>query len=169
MAIIRANGQVEFKGMVVGTFTPKAEILMMPVAEVWTGTEVITKQTFFRETVEVDATPEIMEQAKKWKEAKKAALEQVEWARLILERNSKLQRGNRVEVIAGRKIKKGTTGFIFWIGETKYGMSVGLEIDGTKERQFTSPGNVNKVLTAEEEKKLEEANKILDNAKPYMA
>ena len=46
-----------------------------------------------------------------------------------------------VKVVKGRKIPIGTEGEIFWMGNTKYGASIGLRLlDGSK--VFTSPSNV---------------------------
>ena len=52
--------------------------------------------------------------------------------------------GRTVKVVSGRKIPVGTEGKVFWVGDTRYGRSVGLEINGRK--QFTSIRNVEVVL-----------------------
>jgi hypothetical protein len=44
------------------------------------------------------------------------------------------------EVVKGRKIKIGTVGRIFWVGDTRYGRSVGIEVEGNK--MFTSAKNI---------------------------
>lgn len=49
--------------------------------------------------------------------------------------------GKTVEVVRGRKVKKGTVARVFWLGETRWGWRVGLELDGG-ERVFTDAGNV---------------------------
>lgn len=53
-------------------------------------------------------------------------------------------KGDRVVVVAGVKVKKGTTGKVFWTGETKFGLRVGFTDDagGTL---WTAMGNVEKV------------------------
>lgn len=52
-----------------------------------------------------------------------------------------LSRGKHVTVVKGRKVKIGTTGVIFWYGESKFGYRVGLELaDGS--RVFTAASNV---------------------------
>lgn len=49
--------------------------------------------------------------------------------------------GKTVVVVRGRKIKKGTEATVFWLGETRWGWRVGLEMaDGS--RDFTDAGNV---------------------------
>lgn len=51
-----------------------------------------------------------------------------------------VRKGKTVEVIGGRKVPIGTIGQVFWIGNTMYGESVGIE---TKQgRVFTSRSNV---------------------------
>lgn len=52
--------------------------------------------------------------------------------------------GRTVKVVSGRKIPVGSEGKVFWVGDTRYGRSVGLEINGSK--QFTSIRNVEVVL-----------------------
>lgn len=52
-----------------------------------------------------------------------------------------VRRGNTVRVVKGRKIPKGTTAEVFWIGSTRFGTSVGLELP-SGERVFTSKHNV---------------------------
>jgi hypothetical protein len=52
-----------------------------------------------------------------------------------------VRRGKVVKVVRGRKIPKGTLGACFWVGESKYGWRVGIELaDGS--REFTALCNV---------------------------
>lgn len=51
-----------------------------------------------------------------------------------------VRRGKTVRVKSGRKIPIGTIGQVFWTGATKFGTSVGIEVEG--KRVFTSIGNV---------------------------
>ncbi len=50
-------------------------------------------------------------------------------------------RGKLVQVVRGRKVPKGSVGTVFWLGENKWGWSVGMELP-SGERVFTSSGNV---------------------------
>ncbi len=50
-------------------------------------------------------------------------------------------RGKLVQVVRGRKVPKGSVGTVFWLGENKWGWSVGIELP-SGERVFTSTGNV---------------------------
>lgn len=57
------------------------------------------------------------------------------------EEHKKLDYHKLVRVVRGRKLPIGTEGEIFWMGNTKFGPSIGLRlIDG--EKVFTSPRNV---------------------------
>ena len=56
-------------------------------------------------------------------------------------RKSDVYRGAQVQVVRGRKIPKGTTAQVFWMGSTRFGTSVGLELP-SGERVFTSKVNV---------------------------
>ncbi len=57
---------------------------------------------------------------------------------------SNLRIGKTLRVKAGRKLAKGLIGRCFWFGQTKYGHSVGIEVNG--EKLFTSMGNVEVIL-----------------------
>jgi hypothetical protein len=50
-------------------------------------------------------------------------------------------KGDRVVVVAGKKVPMGTTGKVFWTGETKYGLRVGFT-DGAGTTHWTAMGNV---------------------------
>jgi hypothetical protein len=68
--------------------------------------------------------------------------------RAVSEANAEANRvsvGKTVEVVRGRKIKKGTHGVVFWCGETKWGYSVGMELPNG-ERHFTASHNVEVVV-----------------------
>ena len=60
------------------------------------------------------------------------------------ERARQETKGKTLRVFKGRKIKIGTIGVCFWCGDTKYGVSVGIEYvkNGTLVREFTSSENV---------------------------
>ena len=49
-------------------------------------------------------------------------------------------KGSTVVVVKGKKVPLGTTGVAFWVGETKYGMRVGLNAAGVT--HWTAMGNV---------------------------
>lgn len=55
--------------------------------------------------------------------------------------NKIVRRDKLVRVIRGRKLPIGTEGIVFWIGNTKYGESVGIELSD-KTRVFTARSNV---------------------------
>lgn len=66
---------------------------------------------------EVDATPEVVEQAEEW--LKEWAF--AKFAEIIAENARKPEMGKAVRVIRGRKVPLGTEGIIFWLGERTYG------------------------------------------------
>jgi len=49
--------------------------------------------------------------------------------------------GKEVKVVRGRKVPKGTVGRVFWVGESKFGRRVGLEL-ASGAREFTAVCNV---------------------------
>ena len=85
----------------------------------------------------VDATEEVRA---KFAESMLPRMRQVVGDRLEIEARTPAKDKQAI-VVSGRKIPKGTVGRIFWTGSTRYGKSVGLEMDdGT--RQFTGLQNV---------------------------
>lgn len=51
-------------------------------------------------------------------------------------------RGKTVEVVRGRKLPIGLVGPVRWHGETKYGWSVGIEVEGGMALVWTAAQNV---------------------------
>lgn len=54
--------------------------------------------------------------------------------------SGEIVKGQTVTVVKGRKVPKGTTGIVFWVGENQWGPQVGFKADG--ETYFTALGNV---------------------------
>ena len=52
-----------------------------------------------------------------------------------------VSKGDAIVVVAGVKVPKGTTGKVFWVGDTKYGLRVGFK-DGYGTTHWTAMGNV---------------------------
>jgi hypothetical protein len=50
-------------------------------------------------------------------------------------------KGDAIVVVAGVKVPKGTTGKVFWVGDTKYGVRVGFK-DGAGTTHWTAMSNV---------------------------
>ena len=53
-----------------------------------------------------------------------------------------VSKGDKITVVRGVKVPKGTTGVAFWVGETKYGLRVGFKNDANGETLWTAMGNV---------------------------
>lgn len=86
---------------------------------------------------EIDATPEVLREVYRWY---KRMGRQLFDARTNHEQAKKVQKGDAVKVVRGRKVPKGTQGQVFWVG-TRYNQysrtdeaRVGIEVDG--ERMF---------------------------------
>lgn len=71
-------------------------------------------------------------------------------------RKNPIKRGDTVVVIRGRKVKKGTVGEVFWLGDVvnphHKGMEkrLGMRVKDSVEPQWTSLGNVAKLVLVEE-------------------
>lgn len=59
--------------------------------------------------------------------------------------DGEIVKGATVEVFKGRKVAKGTVGRVAWIGESAYGVRVGLAIEGTQGLVYTAVANVRPV------------------------
>lgn len=89
----------------------------------------------------IDATPEVMNLYNEWinfqeKKAREKAIEQ---------EKRTVRKYKEVQVIRGRKVPIGTVGRVFWIGDTGWGESVGIET-ASGERHFTSVKNVEVII-----------------------
>lgn len=74
-----------------------------------------------------------------------AALEEQRHEAEILRDKMRVEKYKTVKVVRGRKVPKGTIGRVFWMGDSGYGESVGLELaDGKK--VFTAKTNVEVIL-----------------------
>lgn len=143
-----------YDGAVLGT-TGRDERIMSDVwawityARVWDGTKVrevaIGNSEFGSDgTATVDATPEVLAATAAWeavKAAEKAAADKARRLEEVLLEAARVTRGKEVTVVRGRKVPKGSTGRVFWIGAGKWGTRVGIE-PATGERFFTAIGNV---------------------------
>lgn len=97
---------------------------------------------------EIDAEPELMVRYAEWKaeqEAMGAAGRFVSNLREELESLHHIQRGRMIRVVRGRKVAKGTEGRVFWYGESRYGMRIGIETS-TGERIFVDGRNIEVVV-----------------------
>ncbi len=104
-----------------------------------------------RKDAKVDASPEILAKYAAWKAdnaAKAAAAERARAKSVALAALKTPVRGRDVTVVKGRKLPLGTTGRVFWIGNSGFGPSVGIEkLDGS--RVFTAAKNVEAVVPAD--------------------
>ena len=60
-----------------------------------------------------------------------------------------ITKGDKVKVVRGRKVAKGVVGKVFWKGQTKFGVSVGIALSDRRDASgkwadvaFTSPSNL---------------------------
>lgn len=89
----------------------------------------------------VDATPEVMAKYNAWEKEQT----RLKWERYETEKREREAKdptfGKPIRVIRGRKVAIGTTGEVFWRGESQYGERVGIRLaDGSK--VFTAITNV---------------------------
>lgn len=116
------------------------------------------------DSVTVDATKATIKKWEAWKQAEeaKAAKAEADWreaerVRLEQEREDRAMRiclyenigkGDRVRVVKGRKVPKGTEGTIFWTGHGNYGPRCGLKEDGAGENDahWTAISNLVRIL-----------------------
>lgn len=81
-----------------------------------------------------------------------------------------IRRGDRVRVVSGRKVPIGFVGTVFWIGDSRYGVRVGLKVNANnraEEPQWTALDNV-APAGSPDAPALTEAE-IMENVAPAMA
>jgi hypothetical protein len=143
-----------YAGAVLGTTGRDVRIMSdvwawITYARVWDGTnilEVAVGNSEFGDdaTAVVDATPEVLAAVAVYEAAAGKAHAKLMVAasidRVVAEA-SRVAVGKDVTVVKGRKVAKGTTGRVFWMGASTYGYRVGLALaDGS--RVFTALSNV---------------------------
>lgn len=84
----------------------------------------------------IDATPVIAAAYQAYKDEQDRQFHN----RKRAERLMRVERGKVVKVVRGRKLPKGLVGRCFWVGQTAYGFSVGIETP--MGREFTALKNV---------------------------
>jgi hypothetical protein len=104
-----------------------------------------------RETasVEIDATPEVQAKYAAWLEIERQKQEKLEAQRRFEARiaeEKRVTRGKRVVVARGRKVPQGTTGIVFWVGDSQWGLKVGI---ATSERKDARGRNLDVAWTYE--------------------
>jgi hypothetical protein len=93
----------------------------------------------------VDATDEVIAAA----ELKRS---EENWAHSMihdLKEELEVTTGKAVEVVKGRKVPKGTKGIVRWMGDGRWGMRVGLKVEGQDKLVYTALSNVEVDLSPE--------------------
>ena len=163
MAITYKSGRTVYEGVVLGTSAESVqrwfdESYYTRTVLVWTGSEIkkvydgdpeIANPDHRFATVAVDAPEDVVEAALQY--VYNVAYPQgiTNYLDKFQEDATRIQRGDDVEVVKGRKVAVGTKGIVFWVGTNQWGTSVGIEDAVTGERQFTAIANVRKANVPE--------------------
>jgi hypothetical protein len=86
-----------------------------------------------RPVVVADAPADIVAKAEDFVRSKVRAEIPKVLAAMNEDRAATLTNGDKVEVVGGRKVKKGTVGHVFWLGDSGYGVSAGVRFSDTKD------------------------------------
>lgn len=143
-----------YDGAVLG-LTSKTVQLMSDVwatgffAEVWDGTRVKlvgygNDEFGSNAKPVVDATDDVKALAAAYRKAQADAAAKLERQRAVdrqVEIAKTVAKGKDVTVVKGRKVPIGTTGNVFWLGQTQYGWRVGLK-DANGTTHWTALSNV---------------------------
>ncbi len=150
------NGTVEFVGCVLtGIYDRYCGFdYYSDYADVWDGEKVVainvgsgycTMSDRYAD-VTIDATPEVKELVENWQEAEYARKGRISQANSVIKEKDLIRRGEKITIVKGRKHVVGTVGIVFWVGDTKYGRSVGFKTEGDDTAKWVAFGNVEKVL-----------------------
>lgn len=87
---------------------------------------------------QVDATPEVKEKARQFNAQRLFR----EYVRIAQAHALRVNRGSFVVVQRGRKVAKGTTGRVMWMGDNTWGQTqVGLKVEGHQKLIYTAESN----------------------------
>ncbi len=142
-----------FDGAVLGVAGETVQVMSdiweyFDYAKVWDGARVknvvVGRDGRMDADVVVDAGPAVLVAVAAYEAALAAAAAKAARLALVDKKIADARRvakGKDIVVTRGRKVKIGTLGRVFWVGDSKFGMRVGLELpDGA--RVFTALGNV---------------------------
>jgi len=123
-------------------------------AVVWNADKGCTEQVEYATTrgwtypnhCRVDATPEVIAAYQAWSEQKRAEYRKLEADRVA----KQVAKGKMVKVVRGRKVAKGTTGQVFWLGMGEWGSRVGIK-DSAGTVHWTAEKNCEVILPTQEE------------------
>jgi hypothetical protein len=148
------DGGADYAGAVLGTVGKDVRIMSdvwawVTYARVWDGAAVklvpVSNSEFGAHgTVVADATPAVLAAVAAFEAAAAVAAEKARVAATVdyeIAVAMKVAVGKDVTVVKGRKVKVGSAGRVFWMGDGRYGMRVGIELtDGN--RVFTALSNL---------------------------
>jgi hypothetical protein len=148
MAINHADGRITHVGLVLGyggeSYNSSMDVSSFFVI-VWSVEKHDSERVYYGSNWDanslgsytVDATPEVRS-AYDALEAKRAEDRRI--ADDLREYN-RVDKGKTVKVVRGRKVPKGTSGLVFWVGSNQWGESCGF-ITATGDKHFTALTNV---------------------------
>jgi hypothetical protein len=96
-----------------------------------------TRGWTYRNSATVDATPEVAAAYAAYTAARRAEYMAFREA----QEAARVEKGKTVEVVRGRKVPKGTTGTVIWVGSGRYGERVGVK-DAAGTVHWTAASNV---------------------------
>ncbi len=160
-----AAGRPGYPGAVLATGGTRSIRVMSDVwgteeyATVWTGERIehvvvaLGDDMGYRRyaTVTVDATSETLAAATAWLAAHYAAEHKADfdrWTDRLAREAHRIERGKAVLVARGRKVAKGTTGEVFWVGHGRFGLRAGVR-DAAGVVHWTAASNLD-VLNPDE-------------------
>lgn len=152
MGLIKLGDEVIYKGLVgkvdinpnwcdsMAEYYPYIVVTYVDASgEIWTrrvNTDIRLSQYLSEYTIEVDKDQSEEIDAIRLREKLKKEASRIDYHKVV-------------KVVRGRKVPRGTVGEVFWMGDSGYGMSVGLRLlDGSK--VFTAQNNVEVVMVDQE-------------------
>ena len=149
---INTNGQVAYEGMVLRTYSQDNSLWESTsyLASVWSEEKQAVLEVSYggyhwggatsgdKVTVGIDASPEVRAKAV----AYLTRMHLSRWFGQQIVEAKTIRKGKTVKVVRGRKVPVGTVAQVFWMGEGKFGLRLGLKVTPESEALWTAGTNV---------------------------
>jgi hypothetical protein len=143
---VEGESVAKFTGATLSVYRKTVQV-MSDVWDDYSVADVVTPEGVVKtvnadQGAKVDAPPALAAAVTRAKDAAARASRLMTVARKAQERVSEVDKGKVVEVVKKRAKGYGKKGVVFWIGETRYGTRVGMNVEGEADAFWTAITNL---------------------------